>query len=103
MVGAPDCPEETVRYLPSAPTKDTGICQVCRLLLEFRDFSAATQSLAAIDTDHLDPTIERRHVPGNVSFVHHACNTTKGNRSSDEFLNWMIGVLGRFGMRVNGS
>ena len=102
MVGAPDCPENIARYLPSFPTKDSGICQICRLHLEFNDFSAATQSLAAIDTDHLDPTIERRHVPSNVSFVHHICNTTKGDRSIEEFLNWMIGVLERFGMRVKG-
>ena len=100
MVGAPDCPGQIASYLPTAPTKDSGICQICRLPLEFKDFSAATQSLAAIDTDHLDPTMERRHVPGNVSFVHHICNTTKGDRSIDEFLNWMIEVLERFGVSV---
>ena len=99
MIGAPDCPEEIASYLPRVPNKNSGICQICRLSLEFEDFSEAIQSLATIDTDHLDPTIERRHAPGNVSFVHHICNTTKGDRSIDGFLSWMMEVLERFGIK----
>ena len=101
MVGAPDCPCEASKYLPRIPEKDGGICEICRLPMEFNDFSEAVQSLAAIDTDHLDPTIERRHIPGNVSFVHHLCNTTKGDRSIDEFIGWMIEVLERFGIEAD--
>ena len=97
MHGAPDYPQDISLYLPRVPTKDSGICPICRMPLAFADFSEAVQSLAEIDTDHIDPTIERRHVPGNVSFVHHICNTTKGDRSIDEFINWMIGVLERSG------
>ena len=100
MFGAPDCPDEIASYLPRVPTNNSGICQVCRSSLEFEDFSAATQSLAAIDTDHLDPTIERRHISGNVFLVHHICNTTKGDRSIDEFLSWMMEVLERFGIKT---
>ena len=100
MIGAPDCPPDISCLLPRTPIKDDGICQICRLAMEFKDFSAATQSLAAIDTDHLDPTLERRHVPHNVAFVHHSCNTTKGDRSVEDFVNWMIDVLARFGIRV---
>ena len=101
MVEAPVCPPEISCYLPRTPIKGSGICRICRLPMEFDDFSEATQSLAAIDTDHLDPALERRHVPHNVSFVHHICNTTKGDRSVDGFIDWMIDVLERFGIRVD--
>ena len=100
MAGAPECPQETQSYLPRLPIRDSGVCRICRLPLEFSDFSEAAQSLATIDTDHLDPNIERRHVPGNVWFVHHICNTTKGDRSVEEFIEWMIDVLERFDIEV---
>ena len=95
MVGAPQCPAEIVRFLPRAPIKDAGLCPICRLPMMFSDFSEASQSLAEIDTDHLNPTLERRHIPGNVAFVHHDCNTTKGDRSIEDFITWVEGVLGR--------
>jgi len=63
----------------------------------------AVQSKAAIDTDHLNPGLERRHVSGNVSFVHHECNTTKGDRSLQEFDEWMVAALGRRGYQVSRS
>lgn len=97
MAGAPDCPPELHRFLPRTPIKDDGLCPICRLSLNFADFAEAIRSLAAIDTDHLDPNLERRHVRENVAFVHHACNTTKGDRSIEEFVAWMVGVLERFG------
>ena len=100
MEGAPDCPSEDSIYLPRNPSRGSSKCPVCRLPLTFGDFLSAAQSIAVIDTDHLDPALERRHVPGNVSFVHHLCNTTKGNRSLDQFMNWMIGVLERCGLNV---
>lgn len=100
MVGAPDCPSSASVFLPKAPAKDQGTCPICRLPMEFADFSAARQSLAAIDTDHLNPTIKRRHVPGNVAFVHHICNTTKGDRSIEDFVHWMVEVLRRFDFNV---
>ena len=68
--------------------------------LEFSEFDLAVQSKAAIDTDHLNPDLERRHVRGNVAFVHHLCNTTKGDRSLEEFEEWMAETLSRHGYQV---
>ena len=103
MRGAPACPPEIHRLLPRIPGRNGGLCPICRLPLEFTDFEAATRSLAAIDTDHLDPSMVRRHVPGNVAFVHHICNTTKGDRSIEEFIAWVTGVLNRFGIDTSSA
>lgn len=100
MVGAPACPEEVARWLPKQPVPNSGMCPICKLPLEFAEFDLAVQSKAAIDTDHLNPTLERRHVSGNVAFVHHLCNTTKGDRSLVEFEEWMAGALQRHGYQV---
>src|ERR1041384_3051717 len=100
MAGAPDCPDEIVKWLLRKPQKDTGLCPICKELLAFAEFDLAVRSKAAIDTDHLDPTIERRHVSGNVYFVHHICNTTKGDRSLKEFEAWMVSTLARYGYTV---
>lgn len=100
MVGAPACPPEIAQLLPRPPIADSGVCPVCGLPLEFSEFDLAVQSKAAIDTDHLNPGLERRHVSGNVAFVHHECNTTKGDRSLEEFEEWMVAVLKRHGYQV---
>jgi hypothetical protein len=100
MHGAPSCPESIAKYLPRTPIVDSAKCPTCGLPLEFADFDLAEQSKAPIDTDHLDPGLERRHVPGNVAFVHHICNTTKGDRSIEEFQQWMISVLKRHGYEI---
>ncbi len=100
MVGAPTCPEEAAQWLPKKPVPNSGVCPICKLPLEFAEFDLAVQSKAAIDTDHLNPALERRHASGNVAFVHHFCNTTKGDRSLEEFEEWMAGTLRRHGYRV---
>ena len=100
MVGAPACPDEVARWLPRQPVPSAGQCPICKLPLEFAEFDLAVQSKAAINTDHLNPTLERRHVSGNVAFVHHLCNTTKGDRSLEEFVEWMTGALQRHGYEV---
>jgi hypothetical protein len=86
--------------LPAVPRKDVGRCPICKLPLDFDEFDLAEQSKAAIDSDHLDPSILRRHAPGNVAFVHHLCNTTKGDRSLTTFETWMVEVMGRSGYTV---
>jgi len=101
MRGAPACPDEISRWLHKKPGPNSGICPICNLPLDFAEFDLAEQSKAAIDTDHLNPGLKRRHAPGNVAFVHHLCNTTKGDRSLDEFDRWMIAVLERKGYSVN--
>ena len=86
MRHAPGCPQSIAQYLARRPVRNSGLCPICRLPLEFGDFSQAVQSIAVIDTDHLSPNLERRHIPGNVFFVHHPCNTTKGDRSTSTSL-----------------
>lgn len=100
MAGAPNCPDDVGACLPRFPRANFGLCPICKLLLEFSEFDLAVQSKAAIDTDHLNPALERRHAPGNVAFVHHLCNTTKGDRSLEEFDQWMAETLSRHGYRV---
>ena len=100
MAGAPNCPDDVISYLPRRPRVNSGLCPICKVLLDFSEFDLAVQSKAAIDTDHLNPTLERRHAPGNVAFVHHLCNTTKGDRSLEEFDQWMAETLSRHGYRV---
>ena len=100
MAGAPVCPQEVAKYLPRRPIANSALCPICKVLLEFSEFDLAVQSKAAIDTDHLNPRVKRRHAPGNVAFVHHLCNTTKGDRSLEEFEQWMADTLSRHGYRV---
>lgn len=103
MVGAPSCPTDVEKRLPRKPVKDSGLCPICKQPLEFAEFDLAVQSKAAIDTDHLNPSITRRHASGNVAFVHHLCNTTKGDRSLAEFEDWMANTLTRHGYQVRKS
>ena len=100
MRGAPPCPEEIDQLLPRVPVVRSAACLICRLPLDFSEFSLAEKSKAAIDTDHLSPRMRRRHVSGNVAFVHHICNTTKGDRSLEEFVAWMEEALQRRGYTV---
>lgn len=100
MAGAPTCPPEIAQFLPRIPVADSCLCPICKLPMEFCEFDLAVQSKAAIDTDHLNPGLERRHVSGNVAFVHHECNTTKGDRSLEEFEEWMVAALKRYGYQM---
>lgn len=103
MVGAPVCPPDIVKLFPRIPVINSGLCPICKLPMEFSEFDLAVQSKAAIDTDHLNPGLERRHASGNVAFVHHECNTTKGDRSLEEFEEWMAAVLKRHGYHMSRS
>ncbi len=102
MHGVPACPAAIAQLLPRIPVPNSNVCLICRLPLEFAEFALAEQSKAAIDTDHLNPGLERRHASGNVVFVHHLCNTTKGDRSLQEFVAWMKGAMERHGYTVTG-
>ena len=100
MRGAPPCPSAIARLLPRAPKRNIGTCLICGAPLLFSEFSLAERSKAAIDTDHLNPRLRQRHVSGNVAFVHHLCNTTKGDRSLEEFMGWMQLAMRRHGYTV---
>jgi hypothetical protein len=100
MRGAPPCPPEIAQLLPRVPKRNMGTCLICGAPLLFSEFSLAKKSNAVIDTDHLNPRLRQRHVSGNVAFVHHICNTTKGDRSLEEFMDWMKRALQRHGYTV---
>jgi hypothetical protein len=103
MTGAPACPPDIAQLLPRIPVVNSCLCPICKLPMEFSEFDLAVQSKAAIDTDHLNPGLTRRHASGNVAFVHHECNTTKGDRSLEEFEEWMAAVLKRHGYQMTRS
>ena len=55
-------------------------------------FHAAQRGKAVVETCHLDP---RSHSPKNVGFAHRECNIAQGNKSIDEFYDWISGILQR--------
>lgn len=95
MPGAPECPQPDVNDLSRPPVAESYRCPICLNHIEIGEFELAQQSKAAVDTDHLNPSLHPLHAAGNVAFTHHECNTTKGERSLEEFLEWAAGVLER--------
>jgi len=101
MADAPDCPDHIVNFLQYVPVRGSFVCPICRLPIYLADFEKSQQSLATIDTDHLDPVgFEYIHFAGNVCFTHHECNVAKGERSITQFQEWVVNILGRFGYRI---
>ncbi len=99
MPDAPDCPEEIKIYLEErfgAFTKDSTTCIVCREPLSFTLFEVAQRGKAEIETAHSNP---RTHSDENVGFAHRDCNIAQGNKTLDEFYQWIEGIL----VRVNNS
>ena len=100
MPDAPDCPDAIAEYFESKPRKGHYACPICLLPVTLAQFALAQQSKAALDTDHLDPNREFMHTPDNVAFVHHGCNTAKGELSLEGFQDWLIRLLERRGFRI---
>jgi len=97
MKGAPPPDEYTDKYLgacfgPMVPGS-TG-CLICRAPLDFSLFHAARRGKAEIETAHAEP---RSHTAGNVGFAHRDCNIAQGDKSLNEFYEWMLGILKRAG------
>jgi len=95
MVNAPDPDEYTRGYLETlfGPIiKDRTSCLICRKPLDFDDFSEARRGRAEIETAHAQP---RLHTPGNVGFAHRDCNIAQGDKTLDEFYEWIAGILER--------
>jgi hypothetical protein len=101
MADAPDCPDYIYKYFGRKPVRGNYVCPICLTPVLISQLTLAKQSKAVIDTDHLDPTREILHTPDNVALVHHECNTTKGERSLEQFEKWMIEVLQRKGLEIN--
>lgn len=93
--GAPDCPDNIIKYLETKPAINSYKCPICFLPILFSDFNKAKQSRAEIETGHLNPNAEYIHTPNNVCFVHRQCNIAQGERSISEFLEWIEGILKR--------
>jgi hypothetical protein len=95
MSNAPEVPPDTqnelnalgVTIIPGATA-----CLICRDVLDFNLFAAARRGKAEIETSHSNP---RLHTPGNIGFAHRACNIAQGNKTVDEFYDWIDGILKR--------
>lgn len=67
-------------------------CAICLNTLDFSLFHAAQRGKAIVETCHLDP---RSHSANNVGFAHRECNIAQGNKSIEEFYDWIYGILQR--------
>jgi hypothetical protein len=95
MVDAPDPDTYTRQYLEAifGPiVKDSTGCLVCRAPLNFKLFHQARRGTAEIETAHAQP---RSHTAGNVGFAHRHCNIAQGDKSLDDFYDWIEGILER--------
>ena len=97
-----------VYQMPNAPTPSESIkaylethfgklnkatsCAICLNALDFKLFHAAQRGKAIVETCHLDP---RSHNAANVGFAHRECNIAQGNKSIEEFYDWIHGILKR--------
>lgn len=102
MTGAPEPDAETRAHLTSRfgeIVQGTTSCLVCKAPLDFSLFHEARRGKAKIETAHAQP---RSHTAGNVGFAHRNCNIAQGDKSLDEFYDWIAGILTRAG-RIQSS
>lgn len=95
MPDAPDCPQEVREYLENRFgqfQQNSTTCIVCREPLSFSLFENAQRGKAEIETAHSNP---RTHSDENVGFAHRECNIAQGNKTLDEFYDWIRGILNR--------
>lgn len=95
MKDAPNCPDDTREYLEKRFGKfvaNSTTCIICRKALSFSLFEAAQRGKAEIETAHSNP---RTHSDKNVGFAHRECNIAQGNKTLDEFYDWIRGILKR--------
>lgn len=95
MVDAPECPQEIKIYLESrfgSMSLGSTTCIVCREPLSFSLFENAQRGKAEIETAHSNP---RHHNQENVGFAHRECNIAQGNKTLNEFYEWIAGILKR--------
>lgn len=102
MTGAPEPDAETRSFLTARfgeIVPGSTSCLVCRAPLAFALFHEARRGKAEIETAHAQP---RSHTAGNVGFAHRNCNIAQGDKSLDEFYDWIGGILTRAG-RIQSS
>jgi len=99
MPDAPDCPEDIRSYLEErfgAFIENSTTCIICKEPLSFSLFEVAQRGKAEVETAHSNP---RTHSDENVGFAHRDCNIAQGNKTLEEFYEWIQGILNR----VNGT
>ncbi len=97
MKNAPVPPDDIKDYLAARVghlEKGPTVCLICKEPLDFADFAKAKRGKAAIETAHASP---RQHEPGNVGFAHRECNIAQGDKTLDEFYDWIQSILTRVG------
>lgn len=95
MENAPIAPPDIKIYLEDLFGKmipNSTCCVICRLPLNYKQFSMATKGKASIETCHKNPRI---HNPENVGFGHRDCNIAQGAKTLDEFYQWIEEILTR--------
>jgi hypothetical protein len=98
--GCPAPPDTIRQYLetifgPVLP--GATMCLVCRAPINYDDFAKAQRGKALIEMSHANP---RLHTPNNIGFAHRECNIAQGNKTVDEFYEWIAGILQRTGRTV---
>ena len=97
MPHAPVCPKEIKDYLENRIAKmtpDSTTCIICKEPLSFSLFEKALRGKAEIETAHSNP---REHNDVNVGFAHRECNIAQGNKTLNDFYDWIHGILIRVG------
>lgn len=95
MQNAPTPPQDIREYLEDLfgkMTKDSTVCIICRLPLNYNLFLQAARGKAAIETCHKCP---RLHNSDNVGFGHRECNIAQGAKTLDEFYQWINDIISR--------
>lgn len=95
MPDAPECEETTKKYLENrfgTMQPNSTKCIVCQLPLSFKLFENAVRGRADIETAHKSPRV---HNAGNVGFAHRHCNIAQGNKTLDDFYDWIEGISSR--------
>lgn len=92
MENAPEMPQELVDYFALISFRRTheGRCLICHAPIDYNQFAEARVGTSTIQTVHSDPRV---HTPGNASFGHKQCNVAQGDRTLEEYYDWMEEVL----------
>ena len=95
MENSPSPPSVIQDYLEIIHGKmkmQSTVCEICRLPMNFADFSLAVRGKAKIETCHKNP---RFHDAENIGFAHRDCNIAQGAKTLDEFYDWIEGIISR--------
>ncbi len=94
MDGAPKCPTIIKNYLEEhfGEMKNKTKCAICLEEIGFELFHSAQRGRANLETCHLNP---RMHDSENVGFGHRECNIAQGNKSLEEFYEWISNIIKR--------